>query len=906
MQSLSQLSFLTPFALWGLLALPIIWWLLRFTPPRPQIIQFPPLRILLGLKNKLSTPDKTPWWLLLLRLALAAFLIIAVSHPMLRQNTLTKNSSGPLLLIVDDGWAAAKTWEQRKLAALNIIEDARSNNRVIVIAGTTATIKPNTFAALAGSDAENLMRAMKPNALNTDRAALIGLIKKQKFEFGHVVWLTDGLDAGSAKNFKSALTKLSSEVSVQTLDLNSALTILTKPIIENSEIIVSALRNTDTNPTAIVQARAGNGRILTETKIEFKNGNVAQATLSLPVELRNEIQTLSLKDEAHAGAVQLLDDRWRRKTVAIQSSAAQENAQPLLSPTHYVKSALLPFADLLEPNNTTELKAVLSSGLSMLLLADVGKLPDDAHDAIANWIEKGGVLLRFAGPHMAAASDDLIPVQLRVGDRNLGSALSWETPQAIKPFDQKSPFAGLRIEPDISVSRQLLAEPDLTLTEKTWASLSDGTPLVTAVRKGKGLVVLFHITANADWSNLPLSGTFVQMLQRITDIAPAAGSTNSVTQNNLTNEKFATRLMLTGSGELVTPEAEITPLLESEIDQATATSNSPAGLYMRGGQERAINLNLDANDLAPIKDVPLEIVTSPKSSNFAPILFALAALLFLADSCAAIFLGGGLRKLVVILTIFMAGNIIADKASADDQSAMKAALETHLAYVKTDDAETDLTSQQGMIGLSLVVADRTSAVLGDPVALDLDSDDLVFYPLIYWPVTENDKAPSDETRAKLQSYMKNGGTLFFDLRDNSSEFGGSSASEDALKRILEKLDISPLETVPESHALTRSFYLLKKFPGRYETGSLWVEAQNADGSTNTSDGVSGIIIGSNDYAAAWAMDAKGHPTNALIPGSDRQREMAFRVGVNVVMYVLTGNYKTDQVHIPALLKRLGE
>ena len=154
--------------------------------------------------------------------------------------------------------------------------------------------------------------------------------------------------------------------------------------------------------------------------------------------------------------------------------------------------------------------------------------------------------------------------------------------------------------------------------------------------------------------------------------------------------------------------------------------------------------------------------------------------------------------------------------------------------------------------------------------------------------------------------MKNGGTIFFDLRDAGGDFGANSGNTNALKRILAKLDIPPLEPVPESHALTRSFYLLKTFPGRYESGALWVEAQNAGSPTNNSDGVSGVIIGSNDYAAAWALNDKGEPQNAVIPGSDRQREMAFRVGVNIVMYALTGNYKTDQVHVPALLERLGQ
>ena len=122
---------------------------------------------------------------------------------------------------------------------------------------------------------------------------------------------------------------------------------------------------------------------------------------------------------------------------------------------------------------------------------------------------------------------------------------------------------------------------------------------------------------------------------------------------------------------------------------------------------------------------------------------------------------------------------------------------------------------------------------------------------------------------------------------------------------MEKLDIPPLEPVPETHVITKAFYLLRDFPGRYARGQLWVERTDASSSNNV-DGVSSIIIGSNDYAAAWAMDDNSNPIYAVIPGNDRQREMAFRTGINIVMYALTGNYKADQVHIPALLERLGQ
>lgn len=910
---MGNLSFLTPLALWGLLALPVIWWLLRATPPRPQTIKFPPLRILLMLQSNEETPDKTPWWLLLLRLVIAALLIFAVAHPELNRNKVANQSTGPLLLIIDDGWAAAKSWSKRQETLTNILNEARAASRIVTVATTTPISPPLTLKAMSASDAQTVVRALNPQALDTDRLALLARLTPQKPDVAQVIWLSDGLDGGSSGPFATGLKKLyGSTLTALILDNTDLPLALSKPSIDGTDIKITALRSPAASNIALLQASAGDGRVLAELPLDFAGKNSVTAKINLPVELRNEIQKISIANEHQAGAIQLLDDRWRRKTIAIQTGTSQEAAQPLLSPLHYVTNALAPFADVHEPATPNDLKTEFDAGLSLLILADIGKVAKETHDQLIPWIEKGGVLLRFAGPRLSASTDNLLPVNLREGDRNLGNALSWETPQTMQAFTDKSPFAGIEIDPRITVSRQVLAEPDASLSEKTWSSLADGTPLVTASKQGKGLIILFHITANPDWSNLPLSGTFVEMLQRIVALAPAAGSNAAANANEALEADFALHLLLTGGGELISPTIALQSIEPAKFDAASASAQSPAGLYRRGAQERAINLTITEIDLAPITAVPLQKPVAPETTALAPQLFIGAAVLFLLDCLAALFLAGAFnwRSQNSIATVLIAfsvlGFLIAPKAKADDQSDMAAALETHLAYVKTGNAEIDQTSELGLKGLGLVMDDRTSAALGDPVGINIETDNLVFYPLLYWSVTENVLAPSDAALNKLDSFMKNGGTIFFDLRNNGGDFGGGSSTGDALKRILANLDIPPLEPVPESHVLTRTFYLLKEFPGRYEGGPLWVETQNTDETSNNSDGVSGIIIGSNDYAAAWAMNEKGEPMNAMIPGSDRQREMAFRVGVNIVMYALTGNYKTDQVHIPALLERLGQ
>jgi len=148
-------------------------------------------------------------------------------------------------------------------------------------------------------------------------------------------------------------------------------------------------------------------------------------------------------------------------------------------------------------------------------MADVGTLPDRETDRLRKFMSKGGTVVRFAGPRLAATKDTLTPVRLREGERNLGGSLTWEEPQKLARFSLNSPFAGMDLPTDIEVTRQVLAEPDFDLLEKTWAELADGTPLVTAERIGDGWLVLFHVTADATWSNLPISGAFVDMLVKL-------------------------------------------------------------------------------------------------------------------------------------------------------------------------------------------------------------------------------------------------------------------------------------------------------------------------------------------------------------------------------------------------------
>jgi hypothetical protein len=253
--------------------------------------------------------------------------------------------------------------------------------------------------------------------------------------------------------------------------------------------------------------------------------------------------------------------------------------------------------------------------------------------------------------------------------------------------------------------------------------------------------------------------------------------------------------------------------------------------------------------------------------------------------------------------------------TAAAQCAVTASTTTPLAYVITGDAASDAISLAGLQGLTYVVGSRTAFEPGEPMGVDIASDELAFFPLLYWRVTAGAPMPDSATIARIDDYMRNGGTILFDTADEldrSLSPSGTTPANDRLRAILATLDVPPLQPVPADHVLTKTFYLLSDFPGRFAGGPLWVEAlpdtpeEVADRPAQGGDGVSPILITSNDFASAWAIDANGAFLYPVVGGTSRQREYAFRSGINIVMYTLTGNYKTDQVHVPALLERLGQ
>ena len=952
---LGPIAFLSPWLLAGLLALPLIWWLLRAVPPRPQRIAFPPTRILVGIENRERTPAKTPWWLTLIRMVAAALVILALAEPVLnpnRESALT--GSGPVVLVIDNGWPAAAQWSHRTFMVERLIAEAESQSRPVMIVPTANATKSVSLRVEAPAAARSTAAAVQPQPFAPDRPAVAQAIANALGGAAgtSVVWLADGVDHDdSARAFADRLRDLATAglAVVETGPGQEALG-ASATVVSGGRLEAQVLRaDAAAARSGTLHALSGRGQRLGSAPFSLGVGETrAVASFDLPLELRNQVTRIEINAERSAGAVHLLDARSQWHRVGLFASESREQAQPLLAPLYYIERALAPFTELAKSdvaNLPAAIDAILKRNISVLMLADIGVLPPEVHERLADWVKKGGVLVRFAGPRLEKGGDDLLPVALRHGGRTLGGALSWSSPQPLAPFGEEGLFAGLPVPPEVLVNRQVLADPaGLTPDVKVWARLKDGTPLVTAARRGDGQVVFFHVTANSDWSNLPLSGLFVEMLRRITSLgrlggaAQTAGADAHDTEGAATADVLSPLQVLDGFGLLRSPPPTTQGIAASKIAEARPNAENPPGYYGPAGAPRALNLVTPKSLLKPLPALPAGAERRLYEGNTAqplkPQLLLAAMTLLFADILAVLLLQAGgfaftrrarRAAAVLALAVFGAGALMAlsaAPASAQalpsaraDVMAVKATSKVTFGFVVTGDPTADEASRRGLIGLGRELTRRTAVEPGEPFAVNIESDEIAFFPVIYWPVLPNARPLSPAVLAKIDAYMKQGGMIIFDTKDYEQgvptgyNLRGDGATP--LQRMLGSLDVPRLEPVPEHHVLTKSFYLLRTFPGRFEGGSLWVEAETPRDSdqgrqARRVDGVSSILITSNDLASAWAIDDVGRHIYPVVPGGERQREYAFRVGINIIMYVLTGNYKADLVHMPALLERLGQ
>lgn len=918
--TLGPLLFLAPLALLALIALPIIWWILRATPPMPQEAALPSLRLLDGIEQTEETPAHTPWWILLLRLAAAAFAIIGSAGPIYAPGAqIDTADDGPLLIVVDDGWTSGSRWGE-------IIDAARANletvSRDTPIHLLTTAPRMRAFDPATRTERQDMAQrlvSLEPSPWAVDRNDALARLDASGLEPARIFWASSGMqgmtvagdrdDTLSGEDFAKALSTLA-PLTIYAAPPRAAMAIASLEVDATGAFVTVARAQAGSSADFFVSALSRDGTAIATASATFEAGALMTgARFSLPPAALSRVDRFRLTGVEGAGAIWLWDSAARRPNIGLVSDG--EATQPLLSDLHYVRQALSPFALIQEGT----LEDAVRAAPDAIILTDIGEIPPADLGTLTDWVTGGGALIRFAGPRLAAQGDALTPTPLRRSSRALGGALAWDKPQSLAPFPVTSPFSGLAVPADTKVRQQVLARPAPDLDTKTWARLEDGSPLVTAAPLGSGMLVLYHVTAGPDWSDLPYAGVFVEMLRR----SIAAGQAQTIAD---ADGLYAPQSVLDGFGRLVQPSDVAAPISAANFPATVPSEINPPGLYQGPAGSLALNT---ARDYVPdsITDWPAAATllgdAQARALPLAGLALGLALLLIAIDLLVALMTAGRLsssrnpRSAALLLAIALPmtlpvglGAPAADAQWSSDQLSEEElenpALALRFGYVLSGDADSDTRVEQGLAGLSRYLTERTSVSPAPPNAVDPEIGPLELYPLIYLAVPDNATPLSPQAISNLNAYMRVGGALVIDTRNGTSAGGESDFS--GLQNLLAGLDAPALAPVPPDHVVTRSYYLIDGFPGRYSGRKLWIDASTITPSERRGDGVSSIFIGDADWVSAWASNARGQGLYS-VDGGKLQREYALRFGINLAMHILTGNYKEDQVHLPTLLERLG-
>lgn len=926
MLSLGSLVFSSPWVLAALAGVPLAYWIIKAIPPAPQRLFFPATWLTRKLDSENTTSQSAPWWLIALRLLMLTCLILALADPSLRK-PIHRGADGPVIMVIDNDWSAAADWEERITLAKETLGRFKQDGRAVAIVPTAPPLggwpKDVPLLGFDLGTATQTLAMMQPQAWGPDyKATLANVRALTSAENASTLYLTSGIDHGKAED---ALTAIDTAAPLEILALRDA---------GLRQVAIANVRASAAGFDVLLVRREGEpaltiglgitddrGTLLARESVRFDRDVAKLDTrLTLPVQLRGRVAKMHIEGTRHAAATYVFDARSQRPLVGIVSAQSSVTDQPLQTPYYYLSRALQPFATL----ERGDLTALLKQNPSVMLLPDQGRLALQQEQAMLRFVGGGGTLIRFAGPNLFASddvrTDALLPTPLRPEPRVVGGALSWSAAQPIAPFPADSPFFGISINEDIRVERQALMRTGGTQQTQIWARLADGTPLITARAQGSGTIVLFHTSANAAWSNLALSGTFVEMLQRLLQISKSGASTGGNASELMTLTK-----RINGFGQLVNSSLPTPPIARSALATKPSSAALPPGLYE--GQRTVTALNMAANAgpltprtrLRPLQDaagaLPYRTVDGPQERSLRGPILVILFLLALLDVAATFLLHSrsgfklpwrtfkrtaGSTALAVGL---MVGAAITPKtAKAQTPNPAELTENVRLACLRTGTSAIDALCLQGLNALSRQLNMRTSVWTGEAQSVAPTSDNLGVYPLIYWPISAETRPLSAQAYENLAVYMRSGGMLVIDLGlgvPGQVRMDVRMPGGDMLADIRRNLALPPLADLTKDHVLTHSFYILQTHPGRRGSGTVWVEA----GGEEIGADVSPIVMGAADWLTAWASAQSNLPGYAN--GEGRNGELAIRYGINLVMYALTGTYKADQVHLPALLERVG-
>ena len=911
------LFFTHPLALFLTTALPLLWVLFKLLPLKPRRVIFPAMVLFHRKKADAPAPRDIPVWLKILRLLTVFFLIMFLAKPVYDRGG-DSVTLDPTLLVIDNSWSSAIGWQDRIDVISSRLDSFINVVGVPVAIVTTApdkdTGKPIFAADLSPSEAKSFVRSIEPQPWDSDYDAA-GMLVKSEFLLKqgpkwNTYWFSDGQGGKAQSRFFDDISSYGEVTLYNTPAFNQGIAIAAVTTDAQELVITVTRRNATEETTQSLAVFSNDGSVLMRSDITLDQGEYGhEERLRIPKNILKDIQRIQIFPDTHAASTWYMDKTWQQPKIGIWTDRPTSQKQDYLNDVFYIAQAAEVSAEVVT-GSVQDL--IADEELSLLVIPDSTQPTGEDYDLLKNWINEGGSLLRFAGKNLIKErAPQLLPVKIYGGERSFGGAMSWGTPAKLGGVADDSPLGSIKAEleriADFTIKQQVLARPAIDLKEKSWAWIEDQSPLITQQSLGEGQSILVHTSADTAWSDMAISEFFPIMFSTLSKHAMGA------IDNGLGETMVYPSRVYDAYGDLTEPGFLAEQISTSKMDETNIGPKFPAGLYSTKGHSDqstiAYNYGQTLNDLT-LENEALEIdlydqVLSYDEKTYIDLsvyFLWLTIILFIVDCVLTFGLIHGRKvfslsvpRKVFLLIFSMMFMYPASGVLAQDRLKNK----IDLAYVITEDTNRDTISRKGLSALGEVLKRRTTVEFNDVAGVDPARDDLSRFPFIYWPMTASQSPLSEAARANIQFYLDHGGMIVFDTRDAQFAETDSTLGQESLQRIMQGIQVGPLVTLPPDHVLKRSYYLLEEFPGLYKGGDIWVE----NVAETDYDGVPTVIIGSHDWAAAWASSNTGRFALNAQGTKKEQYEHALRFGVNLVMMSLTGSYKKDQVHIKYILER---
>ena len=907
--SINNIAFTYPFALLLLLFSPVIWKILKSKPLTVELKKFPAISLISKIKSVDNTFENNSLLIIILRFLIFILLVIALSKPYYR-NVAKNNELQQVLLIVDDSWESGISWYS-KIEKIKGLLDSNSLENISYSLVTSSKVNEEKFKFLKNKNSSEILafiNSIKPNSWNSDFSDLFKFLEPNLKNFESIFWFTESMISESKKKFFLKIKDNNLKI-IETLnkDLPPLIFLKEQEIKGNYNFEIYDFSNFYKN--VVIDCYDIKDRLILRKNVKGSdksnaNWNITEVTLKISKEFDDSIIYFHFNNLMSSTAKIIKTNISGQKKIGIIQPNYNKKMREFSRANFYIENAM-------KSNHNISIGSVsdlISRKISLMFSDDSDSSIISEEKKIIDWIESGGTFVKFGGEKF------LNTINKKLNKRffgtfepesdpiNLDHELSFRKDLSIKKFKKGSLFYGLVVPEKIKINKYIELKKDLEFKNfQHLAYLENGAPLITEFEIGKGKLVFFHIPANTDWSTLPFSILFVNILEKLNLYSIGV-------KENSNNQIFKPFKILDGLGGFEDPSLNTMNLNSKDLKDNTYPLNyqNPPGIYKNKSDVYGLNIPNYLKDKKYSFSFPdeylinefdkFEVKNLRKNIIFCILfLFLLETLLTLQNRdifkiklfrSSTKFLG-----LILIIT-----TVLTFKVQSADEVINKVNT-TKLAYVKTGNKVVDEISKNGILSISEYITSKTSVILGAPDEIDLNEDDIFFYPILYFPFINSKETVSEKKIRKIQNFINNGGILIFDCKNNFEKLFIDDCLDDILLSFKD-LDITNPIKLQNDNTLSKSFYLLKEFPGR-RNQDVFISFNNQ---INNNEVVS-VIFGINDWSGSWAKSKNGFEL-PILSENEEQRTLSFRFGVNIIIYSLTGNYKSDQVHVPEILKRM--